>query len=62
MAGFSRLGDSSIDRTPCHSVAGLHAEFSDRFDLIDSRVAEHVTPWGAAQSFTFVLLRRVDRC
>ncbi len=63
IATFALDGPEQCSGLPVqrYSVSGLHAEFADRFDLVDSWGAEHVTPWGATQSFTHVLLRRADR-
>lgn len=35
----------------------LHAELGPSFDLVTSRRQEHVTPWGAVQPFTWIVLR-----
>ena len=63
IATFALDGPEQCSGLPVqrYSVSGLHAEFADRFDLVDSWGAQHVTPWGATQSFTHVVLRRADR-
>jgi 2-polyprenyl-3-methyl-5-hydroxy-6-metoxy-1,4-benzoquinol methylase len=40
-----------------YDPASLHAELGPSFDLVTSRRQEHVTPWGAVQPFTWVVLR-----
>lgn len=63
IATFALDGPEQCSGLPVqrYSATALHAEFADRFDLVDSWSAQHVTPWGATQSFTHVLLRRADR-
>jgi SAM-dependent methyltransferase len=41
-----------------YDAASLAAEVGDGFTLLDSRRAEHHTPWDAVQPFTWVVLRR----
>jgi SAM-dependent methyltransferase len=41
-----------------YDVASLAAQFETGFDLTHSAVDDHVTPTGATQRFTFVVLRR----
>ena len=48
----------AVARYDGHALA---AEFADGFDLRASLRAEHVTPWGSVQPFTWVVLvRRPD--
>ena len=63
IATFSESGPEHCSGLPVarYSAESLHAEFADCFDLIESWTLDHLTPWGAAQSFTHVLLQRVDR-
>ena len=44
--------------TARHDVASLIEVFGTDFDLTQSETDEHVTPWGAAQPFTWAVFRR----
>jgi SAM-dependent methyltransferase len=57
-AGPEQCSGLAVSR---YSAESLHAQFADCFDLIESWTLDHLTPWGASQSFTHVLLRRADR-
>jgi hypothetical protein len=41
-----------------YDVEGLASMFADGFELVDSLRHVHLTPWGAEQPFTYVVLRR----
>ncbi len=41
-----------------YDAAGLAAEFAPAFSVVKSTREMHVTPWGQAQSFVYVVLRR----
>ena len=59
LATFSEAGPEQCSGLPVarHSVNRLRDLFGVSFDLVDSSASEHVTPWGAPQAFTHVLLR-----
>lgn len=63
IATFSESGPEQCSGLPVarYSAQSLHAEFAPGFDLVESFTADHVTPWGSPQSFTYVLLQRTDR-
>jgi ubiquinone/menaquinone biosynthesis C-methylase UbiE len=63
VATFSETGPEQCSGLPVarYSATSLHAEFAECFDMVESWAFDHITPWGAAQSFTQVLLQRVDR-
>ena len=42
-----------------YDPVSLAAEIGDRFQLIDGWPEEHVTPWGARQSFNWCAFRRI---
>ena len=42
-----------------YNVHQLHGTFGEQFQLIDSCVERHQTPWGGAQEFTCCLCRRL---
>jgi ubiquinone/menaquinone biosynthesis C-methylase UbiE len=54
--GPTRCSGLSVAR---YSAEALHGEFGATFQLIDSVKEEHVTPWGARQSFVYCLCRFV---
>lgn len=60
MATFSELGPEQCSGLPVarHSAASLAQLFGEHFDLVESFMHDHLTPWSAAQSFRYVLLRR----
>ena len=60
LATFSEAGPEQCSGLPVarHSVAALCEIFGEAFELVDSFESEHLTPWGAPQAFTHVLLRR----
>ena len=62
LARFSETGPEQCSGLPVarHSVAALCEIFGESFALVDSFEREHITPWGAPQSFNHVLLRRRD--
>jgi SAM-dependent methyltransferase len=41
-----------------YDAEALASELGEGFDLVESRRAEHHTPWDAVQPFTWVVLRR----
>ena len=41
-----------------HSAESLAALFGDHFELVESCLCDHATPWGVPQSFTHALLAR----
>lgn len=43
-----------------YDADALAAEFAPEFALVDSATETHATPWGKAQDFTYVALRRLD--
>ena len=61
VATFAPDGPTQCSGLPVrrYDAAGLTAEFGVGFDLIHSEREEHLTPSGAVQPFTWVLLRRV---
>jgi len=54
--GPERCSGLSVTR---YSSATLAAELGDGFELVESRGHQHMTPWGAAQSFQYSRFRRV---
>ena len=42
-----------------YSADELHQTFGEPFQLLDSRVEQHTTPWGSLQQFVYCLCRRV---
>jgi hypothetical protein len=44
--------------TARHDAASLTAMFGDEFELAHSESEEHITPWGAAQAFTWAVFNR----
>ena len=63
VATFSENGPEQCSGLPVarYSAESLHAQFAACFDLVESWTLDHLTPWGAPQSFTHALLRRVER-
>lgn len=53
--GPTRCSGLPVCRYTAHELANI---FSERFSLIEHAREEHVTPTGAVQSFTWVVLRR----
>jgi SAM-dependent methyltransferase len=41
-----------------HDLGSLHARFTPRFDVLSVETEVHVTPWGAAQPFTWATMQR----
>lgn len=60
LATFSERGPDHCSGLPVarHSVTALRELFGESFELVDSFERDHVTPWGARQAFTHVLLTR----
>ena len=60
LATFSEVGPEQCSGLPVarHSVAALCQLFGESFELVDSFEREHITPWGAPQSFTHALFCR----
>lgn len=42
-----------------YDAEGLHGEFGQPFQLVESNYSTHVTPWGTAQQFLYCFCRRV---
>ena len=40
----------------------LHGTFGEPFQLVDSCIEVHETPWGAPQQFTYCVCRRLAQC
>ena len=60
VAGFAPDGPEQCSGITVvrHSAGELAARFTDNFDMVDHTAHVHTTPWGADQSFTWVVLRR----
>ena len=60
LATFAADGPESCSGLPVtrNSAEDLVEMFRGSFDLVDSTTRDHVTPWGAAQSFTHALFAR----
>ncbi len=60
IAAFAPDGPERCSGLPIQrwSVDGLRHAFSEAFDLTNSATEIHTTPWGAAQSFVYAVLRR----
>jgi SAM-dependent methyltransferase len=60
IATFAADGPERCSALPVrrYDCAALAQEFAAWFEPIDNAREEHVTPWGAAQAFTYVVLRR----
>jgi hypothetical protein len=41
-----------------YDADSLHAEFGGNFQLLDSILAHHITPWGNEQQFVYCFCRR----
>ena len=63
LGGFAPDGPEKCSGLPVARRAAdeLAAEFAEHFDLEESWRHVHSTPWGAEQSFTWVLMRRHSR-
>jgi 2-polyprenyl-3-methyl-5-hydroxy-6-metoxy-1,4-benzoquinol methylase len=61
MATFALDGPDRCSGLPVqrYDAASLAEEMGDRFQLIDGWREEHVTPWGAKQSFNWCAFHRV---
>ncbi len=57
---FAEDGPESCSGLPVarYGAADLAAELGEGFTLVDTRRAEHHTPWDSVQPFTWVVLRR----
>jgi SAM-dependent methyltransferase len=67
VATFGPEGPTRCSGLPVsrYGADGLHAEFGKPFELLDSTVEIHTTPWGAPQQFVYCLCRlpvSADRC
>lgn len=62
VATFGPDGPTTCSGLPIvrYTHAGLAAEFPG-FELVDTAGEDHLTPWGTAQQFTAVLMRRRRR-
>ena len=60
IATFAPDGPAKCSGLPVqrYDPEGLSAAIGSAFDLVEHRDHRHVTPWGAAQSFQFSVLRR----
>jgi SAM-dependent methyltransferase len=60
IATFALDGPEKCSGLPVqrYSPQSLHEVLGESFDLVESHAHRHVTPWGAAQSFQFSVLRR----
>ena len=60
IATFAPDGPEQCSGLPVarHSAAALAALFAEQFELVESLHQVHVTPWGAPQPFTHVLMAR----
>jgi SAM-dependent methyltransferase len=63
IATFAEHGAEQCSGLPVarHSSGALGAHFVDSFEHVESHEHVHLTPWGAEQPFTYVVLRRRDR-
>ncbi|MGB8861621.1 MAG: class I SAM-dependent methyltransferase, partial [Ilumatobacteraceae bacterium] len=59
VATFAEDGPQQCSGLPVarYSEPALAAQFVAQFDLVDSFMVDHVTPWGAHQPFTYAVLR-----
>lgn len=57
---FGPLGPDSCSGLPIsrYSTDELHGAFGDPFQLLDSSVELHTTPWGSTQQFVYCFCRR----
>lgn len=62
IATFAPSGPEKCSGLPVrrYDAESLAAEFAPGFARIDSATETHSTPWGKAQDFTYVALRRLD--
>ena len=62
IATFAADGPERCSALPVcrYDAAALAAQFRAHFDCVDSARDVHVTPWGAAQPFTYAVLRRTN--
>lgn len=62
IATFAADGPERCSALPVrrYDAQALAAEFAPHFELRDSAREEHVTPWGAVQPFTYVVLQRSE--
>lgn len=60
MSTFAMDGPEMCSGLPVQrwSSLSLAAMFADNFSTLESRVQQHITPWGSTQSFTWLVLRR----
>jgi len=60
IATFALDGPEKCSGLPVqrYDPAGLSKVIGDAFELVEDLAHRHVTPWGAAQSFQFSVLRR----
>jgi SAM-dependent methyltransferase len=60
IATFAPHGPETCSGLPVrrHDADQLTATFADGFDPVESATVDHLTPWGAVQPFTQLLLRR----
>ena len=60
IATFSERGPEQCSGLPVtrYSADRLAAVFGGGFELVEALEQDHLTPWGAAQSFTHAVLRR----
>lgn len=61
IATFALDGPEKCSGLPVqrYDAAGLARQLGDRFELTDTWLEDHVTPWGAVQSFNWCLFRRI---
>jgi trans-aconitate methyltransferase len=61
LATFAEDGPERCSGLPVHrwSAEALAAEWGSGFELIQIAREEHVTPWGAAQAFTWCRFKRI---
>ena len=57
---FGPLGPDKCSGLPVsrYSADELHGAFGDPFELLDSSVELHTTPWGSTQQFVYCFCRR----
>ncbi len=53
-AGPERCSGLDVVR---YSANGIHAEFGDLFEKVDSKIQIHTTPWGTEQEFVYCYCR-----
>ena len=61
IATFAPEGPTTCSGLPVarYSPESLASELGDRFELVESRALQHVTPWGTAQAFQYSRFRRL---